>query len=89
MTENSVMTETNEGRDALPPAIEMFVQQRLIPFPADVLAGAKLDDPRFLSPQPPPSIGRFTREQLSRDANGADSMQLPARTDGTAVEDRQ
>ena len=60
-------------------SIELFVQERLIPFPTDVLAGAKLDDPEFLSPQPPPSIGKFTRNELLGDVSDDAPAELPVR----------
>lgn len=44
--------------------IELFVRERRIPYPEEILAGRKLDDPDFLAPKNPPKIGTFSREQL-------------------------
>ena len=42
--------------------VKLVLFERSIPLPSDVTAGAKLDDPQYLSP--PLSIGTFTRESV-------------------------
>lgn len=44
--------------------IRLSVRERTIPFPVDVERGAKLDDPRYLTPEHPPLIGEFTAQEL-------------------------
>ena len=43
-------------------SVELVLFERVIPLPADVTNGVKLDDPRYLSP--PVSIGHFTRQSV-------------------------
>ena len=43
-------------------SIELFLQERLIPLPEDVIAGARLDDPDYL--EPASKIGQFDRREL-------------------------
>ncbi len=45
--------------------ISLTVREREIPFPFEVEEGTKLNNPRFLTPNPPPVIGEFTAEELS------------------------
>ena len=46
--------------------IELFVQERLIPYPDDILGGAKLDHARFLDP--PISILKLARDDLKKES---------------------
>lgn len=45
--------------------IRLVVREREIPYPVDVEEGVKLDDPKFLKPNPPPEIGFFTADELN------------------------
>lgn len=45
-------------------SIRLFVRERGIPYPFEVEEGAKLDNPRFLTPEQPPVIGEFTASEL-------------------------
>lgn len=48
-------------------SVELFLFERAIPLPADVMNRVRLDDDRYLSP--PINIGRFTREILKTSAD--------------------
>lgn len=53
-------------------SVELVLFERSIPLPSDVVNGAKLDDPQYLSP--PMSIGKFSRdEQSASSTSGKDS----------------
>lgn len=45
--------------------IRLSVRERIIPYPADVQEGIKLDDPRFLKPEQASVIGEFTASELA------------------------
>lgn len=64
----SHLLRTNDGQH-----IELFVQERTIPFPVSVLTGEKLNDPKFLSPLT--KIGEF---RWSEDGELASLEQAPA-----------
>ena len=54
-------------------SIKLTLRERLIPYPADVRDGAKLTDARYLAPQQPPVIGRFTSSELGLVETASDS----------------
>jgi hypothetical protein len=57
--------------------IELFVREREIPFPQEVLAGAKLDDPKYLVPEKPLKVAEFTTAQLAD--KSVEAEELPGR----------